>query len=221
MALKIVFRFLVFILLPIGSMAQQDTVKHQEAGRFFLGGRNTLSAFSDDNAAGMGFGGQFRIQLGKHLNTEWFMDYITTNLHNLGYRRDYHIGWSVMFYPTNHPLEKGKLTPYFLAGHCFDLTEVTSFKSNVTYNTGISKSRFSSAVQMGIGTHYNITEKVDISLSVQYMLHTGKDIDAKELSDASTGTKYLDIRKEDAGLEGHLLTTLSLNIRVADLYKKK
>ncbi|MGL4599812.1 MAG: hypothetical protein ACRCYO_19965, partial [Bacteroidia bacterium] len=39
--------------------------------------------------------GQFRIRLTDRINTEWFADYISTNLNNLASRSDYHIGWSV------------------------------------------------------------------------------------------------------------------------------
>ena len=95
-------------------------------GQFSLGMRNTLSVFTDAQSVGMGSGGGFRIRLSKLINTEWFADYISTDIQGLGYRRDAHIGWSVLFYLSKNPLTAGKVTAYILAGHCFDYTEVYS-----------------------------------------------------------------------------------------------
>lgn len=185
-----------------------------ESGQFFLGVRSTSSLFTDGGAPGSGIGGMFRIRMGKRVNTEWFADYLTTNLQNLGYRRDGHIGWSVLFYLSKEPMQTKKLSPFLIAGHCFDYTKVyvLADKSN--------EDRWSSAVQMGIGTHYNITEKFDVSLTAQYMSHLGADLHSHIEEDR--GIKKLEIEKSgSAGLEGHLLLTLSLNYRLGNLWRTK
>lgn len=167
---------------------------------------------------GFGSGGQFRLRLSKMLNTEWFSDYIITNIGDLGKRVDGHIGWSVMFYMMDDP-DAHKIRPYFLAGHCFDYTKVTPFSTYIQDRSGDSKYRWSSATQAGMGVHFFIGEKFNISLSSQYMLHLGRDIHADVIT--VNGVKELSVSettKHDNTLEGHLLTTLSLNIRLADLW---
>jgi hypothetical protein len=39
-------------------------------------------------------------------------------------------------------------------------------------------SRGSSAVQAGAGLHLNLSERLDLSFTTQYMMHLGKDIHA-------------------------------------------
>lgn len=204
----------LLILLPSLSFAQEQTEKEKEPGQLQLGMRSTLSAFSDDGYMGTGVGGQFRLRFGKKLNTEWFADYLTTNIGGVAHRQDGHIGWSVMFYPFSGNTTKGHFTPYILAGHCFDYTKVSQTGIN-----GISVERWSSAVQGGLGTHYNLTDRCDISASAQYMMHLGKDIHT-EISPVLEGPPTVLIEEGEVGIEGHLLFTLSLNVYVADLWGK-
>ena len=204
-------------LLCLTASAGNGTDSARGAGDFSLGMRNTLSAFTDAGSIGMSAGGQFRIRLAKRINTEWFADYITTNIQNLGYRRDGHIGWSVLFYLDKNPLTTGKITPYILAGHCFDYTKVYSLWPGIG-----SAKRWSSAVQAGFGIHYNLTSRFDVSLLAQYMLHLGTHIETHMPTDSASGQKYLDIKKESgSSLEGHLLITLSVNYCIGHLWRKK
>ncbi len=211
---------LVSLLVPFILLAQETEKKQRppESGQFSLGMRNTMSLFGANGYAGLGYGGQFRIRLGKKLNTEWYADWITTDIGGLGKREDGHIGWSVMFYPTNHTPEKGKFSPYLLAGHCFDYTKVST---NWTMFQPDSKDRYSTAVQMGIGTNYMIGDRTDFSLSAQYMNHLGSEIETTKKTSETTAEKYLVINQGKSGLtlEGHLLITLSLNVMIADFKK--
>ena len=202
------------------SFAQKDSLSKKETGKLQLGIRSTMSAFSDDGANGMGVGGQFRLKLGSRLNTDWFADYITTDIGGLAKRTDYHIGWSVLYYPFNNKIKKDKLTPYILAGHCFDYTQVhkNNFQSTALLNEA---DRWSSAAQCGLGAHYNLADNFDISLTAQYMLHLGNAIDATVFTDEATGNKDVLIEKGDLGLEGHLLINLSLNVYIAKLWGGK
>lgn len=200
------------------SVIAQDKDTNRGSGDFSLGMRTTISTFTDAGSIGMGAGGEFRLRLMKHINTEWFADYITTNIQNLGYRRDGHIGWSVLFYLDKNPLQVGKVTPYVLAGHCFDYTKVYSLWPGIS-----PAERWSSAVQAGVGMHYNLTSRFDISLLTQYMLHLGTHIETHVdyLPGAADG-KYLNITKESGtSLEGHLLITLSVNYCLGHLWGRK
>lgn len=207
---------LLVLLLPFAAVAQEQISQaDKEGGKLQLGMRSTISVFSDDaGSVGTGIGGQFRLRFANKINSEWFADYLTTDIGGLARRHDGHIGWSVMFYPLAATTTKGNFTPYLLAGHCFDYTKISK---NAT--GGMSATRWSSAVQAGLGSHYNITDRFDVSLSGQYMMHLGKDIHA-EIFRGPQGYDEVLLTQEDASLEGHLLMTLSLNIYVADLWSR-
>jgi opacity protein-like surface antigen len=206
---------LLSLFIPVMSIAQEklDT----ESGYFQLGVRNAVSAFSDDGAHGFGYGGQFRIRVLSRLNTDWYADYITTDISGIARREDLHIGWSVLAYPFNCETTKGKITPYILAGHCFDHSKVSR------NSDGAFKQKYNSAVQMGLGAHYSITDRTDISLTAQYMMHLGKDVHAEVFE--IDGQKQVLIEKQDVrGIEGHMLINVSLNVRLFDMWdqhKKK
>lgn len=179
-------------------------------GDFSLGLRTTTSLFTNDQKPGLGSGGQFRLGLAKRINTEWYADYIQSNLSNLGRRQDGHIGWSVMFYPF---VIKKKFTPYIAAGQCFDYTKISSFSTDVS-----PKERWSAATQAGMGLNIRLTDNTGITLLSQYMLHLGNDVHY-HIEDVGNHKKLeIDNVSHHSSLEGHLLLTMSLNIIIADLW---
>ncbi|NOT51036.1 MAG: hypothetical protein HOP10_07140 [Chitinophagaceae bacterium] len=183
----------------------------KNAGTFSLGTRNTISMFEEDEATGIGIGGQFRIQFSNRLNTEWYFDYITSKT-GLTFKNDYHIGWSVMLYTRNNHLFDRLLQPYLIVGHCFDYSKVSEKD-----NKANSADRLSMATQAGLGTHINITPKLDCSLSGQYMLHFGKGIE----TDFHPGHEHVHISREDhSHVDGHLLFSLSFNYKFFKLWNK-
>ena len=191
---------LVFISVSV--FGQSDST----AKEFSLGMRSTVSTFTDAGSTGMGAGGQFWIRVSRHLNTVWYADFINTNVQNLGYRRDGHIGWSVIFYMNQNPLKLHTITPYIMAGQCFDYTKVYSDYLNT------SAERWSAAApQGGFGLTYRLTDRFDFSAFVLYMLHLGTHVESEILTD-EYGVKYLNITKEPgASIDGHLLVTFSVN----------
>ena len=201
--------FLCCLFWTLHTCAQD---KFPDNGRLELGLRTTASLFGTSHTSGLGVGGQFRLRLLERVNTEWFADYITNNISNLGRRTDGHIGWSVMFYP----IKPGKIVePYILAGHCFDYTKVDIFSDGTIQSD--SRDRWSSAVQMGLGTTFNVSQRVNFGLSAQYMLHLGKDIHTHIHEENGKDILHF---KDGAhrGFEGHLFITLSMNIKIADLW---
>lgn len=209
-------KYLLLLLLAGTTLTSfsQNEKKLNNAGNFELGLRSTFSTFGSTGNLGKGIGGQFRIRMSDRVNTEWFADFITENIDDDAIRHDYHIGWSVIFYPLN-TINK-KVNPYILAGHCFDYTKIKP--SDDYYMTDVS--RLSAATQIGIGTHFNISERLNLSLSSQYMLHLGPDIHV-EIHDEN-GIKELHIDKdgheESFSLEGHILFTISINYKLANLW---
>lgn len=198
------------VLLSFVSWGQELPQKGTQGGVVSVGMRSTLSAFNDgeNEPYSVGLGGQFRIQASNRVNTEWFFDYLPSSN---GYERrnDFHIGWSVMYYVLENPIPK--VRPYVIAGHCFDYT----YRQELANPTN-AIDRWSSAVQAGAGAHFRLTDRLDLSLSSQYMMHLGTHVHSH-----SEGG-HLHFEKELGGsLEGHLLTTVSLNYKIADLWGGK
>ncbi|MCO4814379.1 MAG: outer membrane beta-barrel protein [Flavobacteriales bacterium] len=199
---------IIVFLFPFFGMSQPMVVKETQGGIFSIGLRTTASSFSGDKLSsfGTGVGGQFRIQVADRINTEWFLDYITGEVGDFASRIDYHIGWSVMYYLTKSldPIIK----PYLVIGHCFDKTMLID---NSDHRNRISKN--SSAVQGGAGLHFRVSQRFDISLNTQYMMHLGDDIH----------THYENARvhfesEKRKGVEGHFLMHIGLNYKIADLW---
>lgn len=198
------------LLLQFANGTQAQYTENNEigsAGTFSLGTRNTISMFNEDNATGLGIGGQFRLQLREKMNSEWYFDYITSRNGDLTFRNDYHIGWSVMLYSKNNYSFDRLLQPYLIVGHCFDLSQVTARQDRSN-----SVSRLSMATQAGLGTHLNITNRLDLSLSGQYMLHFGRDIHTET---GKNGEVIIEKAKHSHA-DGHLLFTLSVNYKFFD-----
>jgi opacity protein-like surface antigen len=199
-------KLLVAFTLFFSSFTSFAQVNESNSGWFSLGVRNTLNTFSHDGT-GLGVGGQFRIQLSNQVNTDWFADYITIQESEFIKSEYAHIGWSVLFYPLK---EKTLLQPYILAGHCFDYNKKSSIQ-----NPSIYKDRWGSAVQVGLGTHINLTDRFDVSLMAQYMIHLTSEIEAHV-----TPTEIHFHEHSHAALEGHLLITASVNYKLFKLWKK-
>ncbi len=176
----------------------------QGSNAFSLGMRSTASLFSHEGA-GLGVGGQFRVQLGPRVNTEWFADYITIQEANLIKSVYGHIGWSVLYYVYRLLTGKRGWYPYIMAGHCFDYNQ----KSLIADPTRALQ-RWGSAVQGGGGFHVFLTQHFDVSLSLQYMIHLTGEIHHTQ----GAGGEVILYRDRHVTLQGHTLLTLSLNYRV-------
>ena len=200
----------------------QQTNSHK--GEWSFGARSVGSIFgSSDNCLGLGAGGQVRYRIDEHFNTEWFGDWMTTDIKGYGQRFDAHIGESMMIYPGKRIRQVNRFTPFVVGGFCADFTKA---QTNLYYDAvqyGFvteSKERWSFATQLGVGTHYNITEKFDISFNLQYDFHFGQDINA-QVQTNDVGVKYLQIQqKNENALEGHLFFTVSANFVFANFSKK-
>jgi opacity protein-like surface antigen len=216
--------FILISCFAFGQDANKLSVNSKK-GELSLGIRSTGSIFSaSGNNFGIGAGWQLRYRMSEKFNTEWFADWITTDINGLGQRYDAHIGESMIIYPFNKVGVKNTFTPYIMGGFCGDYTKIeTNLYFDDIENSYIteSKDRWSFATQLGIGTHYNITEKFDISFSSQYVLHFGADLHSESETN-SLGQEYLHIHQEEGGgLEGHWFLTISANFVFFDLFKNK
>jgi hypothetical protein len=202
---------LILFMLPSTMIAQTELkIKKTHGGIFSLGMRTTVSTFNHGNwdDVGTGVGGQYRVQFHDRVNTEWYADYLTSKIGKLGQRTDAHIGWSVMFYPLKDPSYKRFLKPYIVMGHCFDYSKVSE-----NANPQNSMERWSAAIQCGVGNHFNLTDRLDLTMKAQYMFHLGNHVEAH----IEEG-KFEIHEHGGLSLEGHLLFTLSVNYKIADLW---
>lgn len=191
------------VLLLIFSASSMAQAVSRITKAFSLGMRSTVSLFSDDGN-GIGTGGQFRIQTSQHLNTDWFADYILIN-QSQKVRSEYlHIGWSVLYYPFKAPTRAFTFQPFFLAGHCFDYNQKTLLS-----NTSINKHRWGAAPQLGVGVHFWLSERADITFITQYMIHLTKEI---ELVEDLKGARFE--LASGKSFEGHWLNTVSINYKL-------
>jgi len=205
--------FLLLLFCLSTGLLAQDVPGKKPSGLFSFGIRNTLSTFghNDWSNTGLGAGGAFRLQFSKYINSEWFFDFIQSDIQKRAGRDDYHIGWSVMYYPLAGNDDFSKiLKPYLLAGHCFDYTRVTDNSNKLN-----SAERWSGALQAGIGTHFNLTPRFDVSILGQYMIHLGTDVDAHFHGNV------LHIEEHKGGaLEGHLLFTIGAYYKLYDCWSR-
>lgn len=193
------------LLVSNTSLAQSKMYANKsDKGTISIGVRSTLSAF-DSDGTGLGTGGQFRIQLGDRVNTDWFADYISINSDDVVQSIYYHVGWSVLFYPIKNKAFLNRFQPYLAAGHCFDYNRKTLIE-----NRDVSKGRWGSAAQAGVGTHFHITSRVDLTLSSLYMVHLTKELELEQHHDG----EYEFHEHSHNVLQGHLLTTLSVNFKL-------
>ncbi|NBV08079.1 MAG: hypothetical protein EBS09_03095 [Flavobacteriia bacterium] len=213
----------ICLLTLTGVFYAQNNDKLNSSGMLTIGIRSTLSAFNDqqNEMPGKGIGGHARLRLSKQINTDWFFDYITSDILNYAHRTDYHIGWSVLYYPLSelkcYRIQQTKykplFRPYVVAGHCFDYSLIQD-KADINHFA----ERWSSAVQAGLGTHFEITPRFDVSLTAQYMFHLGNHIHI----DYDFDTQVLEFHEEKGALQsGHLLINLSLNYKIAKLWGRK
>lgn len=204
--------YLIF-LCSFGTFQAQDILAPK--GLFSLGARSTFSFFDHHGGGvGTGAGGQFRIQLSERINTEWYLDYLSSQKDNIIGRQDLHIGWSVFYYYLKNNASSQKLLqPFFEIGHCFDFTKVNEIGTNNFAE------RWSSAVQLGTGVSFNITPRFDASFKTQYMIHLGSDISTDVIQDGHDHAHVSITEHKGVDLEGHLLCTISLNYKIGNLWK--
>lgn len=209
----------LFALLPEkplyagAALLPRDSIFKAEGGAFSLGARTTFNIFTNiPGAFGMGVGGSARLQFLRRLNTEWFADYITSNLYNKANRVDAHIGWNVMFYLIDPKGFKRRFSPFVAAGHCFDYTGIRLNGPGQPMHD-----RWTSAVQFSVGCHYNLTPRLDISLSTLYDLHLGNEVDAGLDKEGNVQIS----EEKNAGWEGHIMLILSVHYKIAKLWKPK
>ncbi|MFT6727769.1 MAG: hypothetical protein ACI9RU_001122 [Litorivivens sp.] len=211
-------------IVPLSAQNVERLVD-EEMGEVEIGIRSTLSVFDEEFNPGLGYGGQLRFRAGKRIQTEWYADFIKTDVPNFGHRETVHVGWSVLLYPFNTISVKSSAVPYLLAGHCFDYAklEENHFPSTAERHEHnyVNEERLSSAVQMGMGSHFYLADNFNLSVSAQYMYHIGNELTLRSGEKGlDSGHDHLFGNKPNVLLEGHVLVTASLNFYITDLVRR-
>lgn len=198
----------VCLLIPFITSAQKPLkIKYTQAGIFALGIRVPFAVTStpDGTSVLQGLGCESRLQLGRHYNTEWFVEYVRGQYGNASVRSDTHIGGEFMLYPQ---FKMRRVQPFVAAGPMADFSSVheQSDKSN-------NASRWSLAAAAGLGMHINITWRTDITIAAKYLVHFGEKI-----SPVYSGDEVFYLT--DSGVDGQLMLTLSMNFKMFDLWKR-
>lgn len=205
---------LFFLLYNCLGIAQESSGR--QSGYFSVTRRSSVSMWgmNDWKFDGLGVGTAFRIQISKRLNSEWYGDHIKTQYKGKAYRMDRHLTMTLMYYLRDLNILEHQLHPFITASvFCLDQTKI--------YEVGGEKriwDRFSFSQQLGMGTHYFVTEKFDVSLYMQYYNHLGNHIHIEEKDD---GTLHVEHLKERISLEGHMFFVASVGYRLADLWGKR
>lgn len=211
--IKLFISFLI-LLLCYGSCKAQDESTNIESGYFSVARRSSISMWglNEWKPSGLGTGTAFRIQISKRLNSEWYGDFIKTEYKGLAYRFDRHLTNSLMYY-LREPEADQVFRPFVSASvFCLDFTRLQIVGEEEAMQ------RFSLSQQLGIGSHFFITERFDFSIYAQYYNHLGRDIHVHEHSD---GTIEMEEVRGRISLEGHMFLVCSFGYRFIDLWGKK
>lgn len=196
---------------------KKNRAKSIESGYFSITQRTSISLWGLNQwrLTGLGKGTAFRIQLTKRLTSETYGDVIKTQYKDKVVRRDRHLTNSFMFYLRKPDTSKLQVFRPFISASifCFDFTRVDEVRQG-----GQSLTRFSLSQQFGIGSHFFIDDRIDISFYAQYYNHLGNDVHIDEHAD---GTIHLVAVRERISLEGHMFIVFSVGYRFGDLWGKK
>ncbi len=196
-------------LIPDGCEAQKPLrLRHDESGIFALGIRTGMAISNNDGwYFSPGWGAQTRIQASRHFNTEWYLEFFHGAYTDYAVRTDGHIGGLLMWYPQHRPQN---VAPFLCLGPNADYIKLRDRLNKENFT-----SRWSLGAQAGIGMHITLTRRSDITISTQYMTHFGQSM-ALAVNESTVVT----IPKSGSGLDGHILLNVSMNYKMADLWKR-
>ena len=217
--LKNITILMVFSLLHTSLQAQsaKDSVPDQ-TGFLSIGARGCFSVFTVNKKsyAGTGAGGQFALRITPHFNSDYFADWIVSNVGNKVQRVDFHSGFSMMPEVYTPRVGSTHIALFPLAGICIDYTKLTITTGENVSGGPTTLERYSFAVQAGAGVYIPVSKSLDFTLDAHYMLHIGNDIEA----DINGNQVHL-IKQPGVNIDGHFLLALSMDYKLFRLWRKK
>jgi len=194
-------------------------------GSFLFGVNSTIKTLAKEAVIGLGSGVQTQVQVFKHFGIQLSTDYITSNLNNIGVRKEMYLGYSALYYPWGRyskryysSMPSWHLTayPFVQLGHGFTFTQISG--SNVfTAAQNQSEKQWNQALFFGLGTHLNITSNFDLSIGLRYLMPRSDEIYGIVQTTNSISELTID-RYTLRDFEGRFLATFSVNYAVAKLW---
>jgi hypothetical protein len=199
---------MLLIISDHGAAQKPLRLRHDVSGVFALGIRSGVSISTNDGwNVYPGLGAQARIMAARHFNTEWYFEFYHGGFTDQAVRTDGHIGTLIMWYPQRRPQS---VAPFLCLGPNADYIRLRDRLNKENFT-----SRWSIAAQAGIGMHITLTRRSDLTLSTQYMMHFGQPM---ELTVGESTT--VSVPESGSGPDGHFLFNLSMNYKMADLWKR-
>jgi len=217
--LRNIFFALSFSVLPFLSQSQaKSDIMPDPTGYLSMGSRNCFSSFFSGGKAfiGTGAGGEFALHITKDFNSHWFADWIVSNVGNLAQRYDFHSGFSMM--PEVFAAHAGNrnIAVFPLAGICIDYSKFTITTGKNISNGPNFVERYSFACQIGLGATLPVSNRLDVSLEMHYMLHIGTCVGIS----LAGNDVLLEKMKPNGNIcqEGHYVIALSMDYKLFRLW---
>lgn len=166
------------------------------------------SIINENGFPPIGTGAHGRIQLSNHLVYEGFFDFIS-------YSNDYSRRNDIRFGPNLLIYFRKKIVPIFQPYLTVGTTVGCDFYFDLSNRKNKRKSWFYGA-QIGLGTHFNLTPRVDISLTCQYLISFSRNIETNTTNEV---VEY--VKAKGYSPRNQLTTVLSINYRIFDLWGSK
>lgn len=174
-------------------------------GHITLGIRTGICAlFYLPPAIGIGIGADLRVRCSRHIEIEGYTDYFHTNILNKGYRNTVDFGFNLLYIWVERPFIAKHFTPFLLAGISVNNNDIRS----EAYYTGAFQD-WSPWLNLGVGEHYYVTKRFDISLEAYYAIPLGIH-PISYFTDTEKGD-YLSVKNEGAFHPGGIFVILSFN----------
>ncbi|MCB0396004.1 MAG: hypothetical protein KDD36_05095 [Flavobacteriales bacterium] len=185
---------LIMAMMLCQTVLAQDSLM-QTSSQLYLGMRTTVGV--TQGYTGRGFGVHIGLKRSNRWNTKLFGDMIITDIADIAKRTDIHTGGVLMFYPIQ---PWNNIQPFILAGYGLAYSTMRHADKG-----GISRQRFSSTSQGGLGAEVELTNQLYAALSGQYMWHFNSELEAY------VSNHVFIIERNRKAFSQHMLITLSIN----------
>ncbi len=183
-------------------------IKFTDPGVFAVGLRYDLGAGWIDSAVriAQGPGVQCRLILIRKLNLEGFIGLQQGIYNEAAFRRDVLVELAAMYYPQRR---LQRVAPFLLLGGGVNSVALVD-RSNLRRRVGSQ----SPGLQLGMGFHVHLTWRSDLTLAATYRTYY-----TTRIALISAETVQATLPPANRRTDGRLYVTLSMNYKIADLWK--
>jgi len=202
--------FFSIVFLTFTSLGQRLEIYGKRGGLSSIGLMRVSfnSVINEKGFPPTGTGAHGRIQLSDRFVYEGFFDFISYS-NDLSRINDVRFGPNLLIYIRKNTFPI--FQPYITVG--------TTIGRNFYFDLSNRKNKETSwfyGAQIGLGTHFNLTPRVDISLTCQYFISYSRKI---ETTSTNQKTEYM--KSKGYSEKNQITTVLSINYRIFDLWGSK